>query len=185
MCCCRSGFPSTRFRKSVMSWMSIMAKRRPRNILESLRSIPASFRNWLPGQSNVRRIYFLNFDKWHWYYNLFITFLLSGLWHGANWTFAAWGILHGCYMILDSILGPGRDWLRTKLKTDTAKNLFDGINVGFTFGLVAIAWIPFRAANFSDAWYIFAHLFSGASAWLHPAEVAIQFRGMGLNLTEL
>src|SRR5699024_7094945 len=37
--------------------------------------------------------------KWRWYYNLFITFLISGLWHGANWTFVAWGIIHGFYHI--------------------------------------------------------------------------------------
>jgi D-alanyl-lipoteichoic acid acyltransferase DltB (MBOAT superfamily) len=38
--------------------------------------------------------------KWKWYYNILITFLLSGLWHGANWTFIIWGGLHGSYLIL-------------------------------------------------------------------------------------
>ncbi len=38
--------------------------------------------------------------KWRWYYNLFITFLVSGFWHGANWTFLVWGGLHGAYLII-------------------------------------------------------------------------------------
>ena len=42
--------------------------------------------------------------KWRWYYNLFITFLISGFWHGANWTFIAWGALHGTYLITAIIL---------------------------------------------------------------------------------
>ena len=42
--------------------------------------------------------------KWRWYYNLFITFLVSGFWHGANWTFIAWGALHGIYLITAIIL---------------------------------------------------------------------------------
>ena len=120
--------------------------------------------------------------KWRWYYNLFITFFISGLWHGANWTFAAWGALHGCYMVLDSLLGPFRDWLRNKLKSEVARTCFDWMNIALTFGLVTIAWIPFRAANFNDLWYIFTHMFSGAENWLDLNNVAIQFRGMGLKL---
>ncbi len=59
------------------------------------------------------------------------------------------------------------------------------MNVAFTFGLVTIAWIPFRAANFHDAWYIVTHLFSGARHWLDLGSVAIQFRGMGVKLPYL
>src|SRR6185369_6184807 len=38
-------------------------------------------------------------SKWRWYTNLMVTFLVSGLWHGANWTFVAWGALHGTYLV--------------------------------------------------------------------------------------
>jgi len=41
--------------------------------------------------------------KWRWYYNLFITFLVSGFWHGANWTFIVWGALHGFYLVFANI----------------------------------------------------------------------------------
>jgi alginate O-acetyltransferase complex protein AlgI len=123
--------------------------------------------------------------KWHWYYNLLITFFISGLWHGANWTFALWGALHGCYMILDSLVGPWRDRLKARLKSKVAQTAFDSMNVALTFGLVAITWIPFRANTLADAWFIFTHLFSGATSWLDLASVAIQFRGIGVDSTEL
>jgi len=123
--------------------------------------------------------------KWRWYYNLFITFFISGLWHGANWTFAAWGALHGAYMVVDSFVSPERERLRSGLSATPARLAFAGLNVAITFGLVVIAWIPFRAANFGDAWYIFTHLFSGMGNWLNLTAVAIQFRGLGLNTVEM
>jgi D-alanyl-lipoteichoic acid acyltransferase DltB (MBOAT superfamily) len=123
--------------------------------------------------------------KWRWYYNLFITFLISGLWHGANWTFAAWGALHGFYMVVDSLVGPGRERLLSRWSGGPAGVAFAGINVAITFALVVIAWIPFRAADFGDAWYIFTHLFSGSGNWFNLTAVAIQFRGLGLNTVEM
>lgn len=155
------------------------------------KSIPEFWRRWHISLSTWFKDYVYiplggnRVVKWRWYYNLFITFFISGLWHGANWTFAAWGALHGAYMVVDSLVAPARNRLRAGLKSATAQTAFDWLNIGFTFGLVAIAWIPFRAGNFSDAWYVFTHLFSGASHWLDLGAVSIQFRGMGMNSTEL
>lgn len=118
-------------------------------------------------------------------FNMIFTFFVCGLWHGANWTFAAWGVLHGCYMVLDKFFGPVRDRWRSKLKAGVVQTGFDGMNIALTFGLVTIAVIPFRAANFHDAWYIFTHLFSGAGHWLNFESSAIQFRGMGVKLPYL
>jgi alginate O-acetyltransferase complex protein AlgI len=118
-------------------------------------------------------------------FNMIFTFFVCGLWHGANWTFAAWGALHGCYMVLDKFFGPVRDQLRTKLKAGVFQTGFDWMNIGLTFGLVTIALIPFRAANFSDAWYVFTHMFSGIGDWFNLGSVAIQFRGMGVRLPYL
>src|SRR6204780_3783412 len=44
------------------------------------------------------------------YRNLFITFLVSGLWHGANWTFVIWGAFHGLYLIIESIVANGKKY---------------------------------------------------------------------------
>jgi D-alanyl-lipoteichoic acid acyltransferase DltB (MBOAT superfamily) len=154
------------------------------------KSIPEFWRRWHISLSTWFKDYLYiplggnRVAKWRWYYNLFITFFISGLWHGASWTFAAWGALHGGYMVLDSFFGRGRDWFRGRLKNIFAQTAFDWLNVALTFALVTVAWIPFRAANFSDAGYIFTHLFAGASHWLDLGAVSIQFRGMGLNSTE-
>ena len=85
-----------------------------------------------------------------WYFNLFIVFLVSGFWHGANWTFIVWGALHGLYLVLALV----RDMLFPKAKWPGF------INVAITFFLVAFTWIFFRAANISDAMDIIGKIFS-------------------------
>ena len=87
-------------------------------------------------------------------------------------------------MVLDSIFGRLRDNVRAKLKNGFAQITFDGINVALTFALVAVAWIPFRANNFADAWYIFTHLLTGCTHWLNLGAASIQFRGMGVTVVE-
>jgi alginate O-acetyltransferase complex protein AlgI len=78
--------------------------------------------------------------------NLMITMLLGGLWHGASWTFVAWGALHGFY------LGAER-WLRARFgDRDTARRV--GVRVGLavlTYLLVNAAWVFFRAPDFATA----------------------------------
>lgn len=75
-----------------------------------------------------------------WLFNLFITFLISGLWHGANWTFVIWGALHGFYLIVEALF----------FKRER-KGI---INVAITYALVSLAWVFFRANSVNDAFYI-------------------------------
>jgi len=96
-----------------------------------------------------------------WAVNLFMTFLVSGLWHGANWTFVIWGALHGLYMVLERFASP--IWSRFNL-TDLSprfSGLGDKLSMLSTFLLVSFAWIFFRANNLQDAWYVVSHLFRG------------------------
>ncbi len=95
-----------------------------------------------------------------WYFNLFIVFVISGLWHGADWCFVIWGALHGAYLIIALV----RDKIFPRLKLP---GLVDMI---ITFILADIAWIFFRTGSIPDissaqrldnAWYILSHLFSG------------------------
>ena len=86
--------------------------------------------------------------------NLMITFLVSGLWHGANWTFVAWGALHGIYLIIENILH------KFIYKPKNENIAFRVINVIFCFILVCFAWIFFRANTFGDALSIVKKIFS-------------------------
>ncbi len=77
------------------------------------------------------------------YSALMITMLLGGLWHGAAWTFVVWGALHGIYLVIERML---RSKIRIKI------NAFNGILLAlFTYALVNITWVFFRAREFSAA----------------------------------
>ncbi|MGI4761687.1 MAG: MBOAT family O-acyltransferase [Janthinobacterium lividum] len=95
------------------------------------------------------------------YANLFIVFLLSGLWHGASWTFVAWGALHGFYLVAEAFTQPGRAALAHRLGLATRPRLLHALGVASTLLLVSYAWIFFRANTLADAFYISAHLFRG------------------------
>lgn len=92
-----------------------------------------------------------------WYFNIFIVFLISGLWHGANWTFVVWGALHGFYIIFGKLTEKSRQNINKKLFLDKVP-LLASIS---TFLLVAIAWIFFRADNLHIATYILTNIFAG------------------------
>jgi D-alanyl-lipoteichoic acid acyltransferase DltB (MBOAT superfamily) len=89
------------------------------------------------------------------YVNLMVTFVISGLWHGANWTFVAWGFLHGLYLIVAQMTAP---WT-TRLRLPAWPRITALCQIVVTFTLVTYAWIFFRANNLSDAWYTATHLF--------------------------
>ena len=83
--------------------------------------------------------------------NQMIVFMISGLWHGANWTFVVWGALHGTYLVIGNITKTTRDRLSRSIGLTSTGALNKLIEVGATFVLVAFAWIFFRAANITDA----------------------------------
>jgi D-alanyl-lipoteichoic acid acyltransferase DltB (MBOAT superfamily) len=93
--------------------------------------------------------------------NLFVTFLISGLWHGANWTFVIWGGLHGLYVVLNGFIDPYWTRLRETISMKRFSAAFDVASLLTTLFLVCFAWIFFRAASLSDASYIVSHLFTG------------------------
>jgi alginate O-acetyltransferase complex protein AlgI len=95
-------------------------------------------------------------------FNLFCVFLLSGLWHGANWTFLVWGALHGAYLVIGILTRTSRQRLVERLPLLSSPVL----NVALTYALVAFAWIFFRANSAPDALYLIRHLFD-TSAALH------------------
>jgi D-alanyl-lipoteichoic acid acyltransferase DltB (MBOAT superfamily) len=100
--------------------------------------------------------------KWRWYYNLFITFLISGLWHGANWTFVIWGALHGFYLIFAIVSRPYKDALIKFVGLNRVPAIFKLGQVATTFALVCLGWLFFRANNLSDALILLKNMFSFA-----------------------
>ena len=83
-------------------------------------------------------------------FNLFFVFLVSGLWHGANWTFIIWGALHGFYLIMEIVI----DRLVPSIKLPRS------IRWILNFVLVAIAWVFFRASNFQTAKQILKNIYT-------------------------
>ena len=101
-----------------------------------------------------------------WYANLFIVFLVSGLWHGARWTFVVWGALHGAYLIGSLASADARARLRATLCLERRPALLRTWQSTVTFALVGVAWVFFRATSLGDAWYVVTHLASGLGAQL-------------------
>jgi len=111
--------------------------------------------------------------------NLKITMLLGGLWHGASWTFIAWGALHGSYLIAEHLLRQkfgDCDWVKT-----VVGRFFLGM---LTFILISLGWVFFRASDFSSAWLLLNSLFnfSGIGSQLLPTLEMIQVTAVVLGL---
>ncbi len=98
--------------------------------------------------------------KWRWYYNLMIVFLLSGLWHGADWTYVIWGGLHGSYLILAIVCAPMMARFSGLIGLDNRPKLKHALNVFITVQLVSFAWIFFRADNIHIAERLVHRIFS-------------------------
>jgi len=120
------------------------------------RSITEFWRRWHISLSSWLRDYLYialggnRGGTWFTYRNLFLTMLLGGLWHGASWTMAAWGMLHGVFLAIHKMMlgdsKPNLSW-----PTTVSGWLIDVVKIIATFHLVGLTWILFRAPSFSSA----------------------------------
>lgn len=94
--------------------------------------------------------------------NVFIVFILSGLWHGANYTFIAWGLLHACYFLPLLLTGRNRSNINNDFTLSGLSGLKDACNMLLTFTLVVIAWVFFRADTFQLALNYISTVFSAS-----------------------
>ena len=83
------------------------------------------------------------------YFNIMVTFLISGIWHGANWTFIIWGALHGLYQVIEKMLGIQKASDKTYVKLP---------RILITFLLVNLAWIFFRMPSLETSINVFEHI---------------------------
>lgn len=88
--------------------------------------------------------------KWRWYYNIFITFFISGLWHGANWTYIVWGAMHGVTIIIERIF-----------RIEASKiYVYRFIQFLITFSIVILTFHVFRSTTIKNAFTGFYRIFS-------------------------
>lgn len=99
------------------------------------------------------------------YVNIFIVFLVSGLWHGAAWSFVLWGGLHGFYQIAGHITRPWRSALYDRLGIDRSRAAFRLGQRFITFSLVSFAWIFFRSENLAKALVYCRNMLRGLAPW--------------------
>ena len=90
--------------------------------------------------------------------NLLITFGVSGLWHGANWTYVCWGLLNGVYLVAGSATKEWRDRCFGSIDLHPGTPVRKAVMWATTFLLTCLAWVVFRARNLADAAYILTHL---------------------------
>ena len=119
--------------------------------------------------------------KSRWYCNVLIVFLLSGLWHGANWTFIVWGALHGIYFIFAGLTKNLREKMSNFFFKGNIKNWQKIFKVLVSFHLVCFAWIFFRAKSLPDAFYVVGHLFKNISGVENGLIESIYKTGLYLN----
>lgn len=100
------------------------------------------------------------------YINKLIVFLASGLWHGAKFSFIAWGCLNGIYQVIGEILQPLKNKAEAALQIDRESMGYKLVQVIGTFLLVDFAWIFFRAQSFLQAFSIIKHMFTIRNPWI-------------------
>ncbi|MBR1769569.1 MAG: MBOAT family protein [Bacteroidales bacterium] len=93
--------------------------------------------------------------------NTFVVFAVSGLWHGANWTFVCWGFYHAVLINILTVLNLRKKYTQTE-------NLHNAGSILITFCLVALGWIIFRAENIQDAFLYIKEMFSSE---LRPSDL--------------
>jgi len=97
-------------------------------------------------------------SKPRWLLNLFVTFVVSGLWHGANWTYVFWGAFNGGYLVFPHLLNTSSK-KKSYSNNRLLKNSSTIVKVGITFFLTCFAWIFFRANSISESFEIIHRIF--------------------------
>ena len=102
------------------------------------------------------------YKKWIIVRNTFVIFLLSGFWHGANWTFIAWGAYHALLFLPLILLGKNRKYTNQVAEGRFLPTWKECGQILLTFALVVLGWIIFRAETITQAWDIIKSIFSNS-----------------------
>ncbi|MCD6578299.1 MBOAT family protein [bacterium] len=141
------------------------------NLMENFRrpyfakTIPEFWRRWHISLSTWFRDYLYiplggnRVKQARFFFNVFITFLISGLWHGANWTFVIWGALHGFYMLITMVLTKPINKMYDALKIPKRNFFRKLVGIFITFHLTLLSWVFFRANKIKDIPVLFGNMF--------------------------
>jgi len=100
------------------------------------------------------------------YWNIIVTFLVSGIWHGANWTFIVWGLIHGLCQVVEKIFG----WNK-----NSYSGLYRGSRIVITFVIVTIAWLIFRSSSITEAFSIISRFSSMSGEHIASTTTLVYF----------
>lgn len=100
------------------------------------------------------------------YWNILVTFLVSGIWHGANWTFIVWGGIHGVFQIIEKVLG---------LNKKESKGILRVLRIISTFAIVTVAWVIFRSPSIGDAFGLIGRYISNSGRFIADGAVSELF----------
>lgn len=136
----------------------------------SSRSFAEFWRRWHMSLSNWLRDYLYyplalgwgKVSKVRLYYSLFITFVLIGLWHGANWTFAVFGAINGAYLVIESATEKLRKSIVSLIRLDKVPKLHQTIQTIIVFLGMCVSFIFFRSETVGKAWYFLTNIFSAS-----------------------
>ena len=106
--------------------------------------------------------------KWKVVRNTFVIFLVSGLWHGANWTFLAWGAFHACLFLPLILLGKNRKYTNTVADGRCLPGIKELGQMVLTFVLAALGWVLFRSQSIGEAMDFYAGMVGGNMAGFNP-----------------
>lgn len=113
--------------------------------------------------------------------NIMIVFLLSGIWHGAAWTYVLWGVVHGVYQIVGNLTAKPRSKLNAKIGIKENGRIHTWSRRVITFILVCLAWMIFRANSFSDLGVLFKTLFTGWGG----VSIAASLDSLGMSIVNI
>lgn len=153
-------------------------------------SIPEFWKRWHISLSSWFKDYMYvplggnRVSKLRWQFNVLVTFLISGLWHGANWTFILWGLLNGFYYLLSAWAKNFKAIFWQKIGLEKLPRFRQTISIGIVFALITFSWIFFRSNNIYDAYYIITHLIPINQVSVNSIDELKHIFELGLNKIE-
>ena len=119
--------------------------------------------------------------KWRHLLNVMIVFLLSGIWHGAAWTYVLWGVVHGVYQIVGNLTAKSRSKIIARIGIVENSPFDIWSRRVITFILVSLAWMIFRANSFADLGILMKTLFAGWGG----VSVSASLEALGLSVVNI